>query len=440
MLLQFFYPYITLCQLASWGLSQNLEGLGLFKYLNTSPMHVGNAIFYPLNLNPVQGVTHLALFLTGVLIVVFLLNIRACFYLNKWLGWIGLVLWVFPGLLSMFGHMPDMRSMGPDVFRYGVGFPGGMESAAANLLVCLVAGWSLILLLSSRCDRDKFKNIYDHIWYTMGLITMLYFVVDAGLPFYKQDLIDTDSRMVRTVQLFHAAEKRLEILCALPEAAGLSPTLCAMDSELKWGTNSYLDMDGKIRAKIDPLGWVSKLASNLVLENQIEALNNWACGQGHQPTQCQNIPQEAALSIHDIDTPMVFPPPRYAQEIQKLHSAMEKTDQRTEDIERGHNLRYFGFLIVALLAGGKLANASRAMVKKKESLNAHSWMLIAITYGLRNAMVLLKGLATLISVLCRRLARYASALIGRYQKAEVARLKQQKTAASEQKLSTSVER
>lgn len=432
MILQFFLPYLTLCHLASWGLAQNLEGLGLFKYLNTSPMRAGNAIFYPMSLNPAVGVASLAVVLTGILVVVFLLNIRACFYLNKWLGGTGLILWLLPGLLSLFGYMPYIHGLGPDVFRFNPGFPGSMESVAANLFICLIGGWSFILLLSSFWQRNIFKNIYDHIWYTIGLIAALYFVVDAGLPSYKKDLASTDERMVRTIQLFQIAEERLEVLCALPETANLSPDLCALASELKWSSQSYLEMNGSLRAKVDLPDWVTRLASDPALARQISALNDWACVQGQQSAQCQKVPTDTALSIQDMDTHLVFPPPNYAIAIQQFHASMERTDRRIRDIERGHNLRYFGFLIVAFLAGGKLANASRSMLKD-DSVSPPSWVFITIRYAGKKAMTSLNVLAALITNACRYLAQQAAALLARYRKIRAASLEQRERAISEKK-------
>ncbi len=431
MLIQFFTPYITLCFLASWGLAQNLEGLGIFKYFNTRPMQVGDTIFYPMTLDPTIGVANLAIVLTCVLIVVFLLNIRACFYLNKWVGGTGLILWFLPGLLSMFGYMPDIHGMGPDVFRFNGGFPGSMEATAANLLIFLVSGWSLILLLSSFWKRNTFKNFYDHIWYTLGLIAALFFVVDAGLPSYKADLSDSDDRMVRTLQLFSTAEERLEILCALPKVVELSPSLCILAPELKWSVVNYLDLKGSLRAKIEPPNWTAKLASDPMLAHQIRELNNWACTQGQQLTQCQKIPINTALSIEDMDTPLAFPPPNYAEAIQHLYASMQKSAHRIHDIERGHNLRYFVFLILAFLAGGKLANASRAMVKE-DSVRPPSWILAFIKYASKKTMRLFKGLATLIADKSCYLAQQATMLLAHYQKSKVTSPEQQEKSVPEQ--------
>lgn len=379
MFIQFLSPYIQLSFLASWGLAQNLEGLGIFKYFNTPPMQIGNTTFYPLVLDAKIGVASLAMLLTGYLIILFFLNVRASFYLNKWVGLICLFIWFLPGLLSIFGYIPNFLAMGPDMFLLNEGFPGSMDSAAANLVICLVSGWSLILLISSLWKKNTFKNIYDHIWYTLGLLSALFFVVDTGRSTYERSLADTDERMVLTLQLFRSAEEHLESLCTLPKVLELSPSLCSIAPELKWGVQNYLDMKSNLRARIEPPSWVAKLANNPIFAHQIRALNNWACTEGKQPTQCKPVPIGAALSIDDINTPIAFPTPNYAEVIQHFYISMAKSDQRIKDIERGHNFRYFVFLALAFLAGGKLANASRAMVKD-DSIFPRSWFFCLIIF------------------------------------------------------------
>lgn len=431
MFLQFFLPYLTLCHLASWGIAQNLEGLELFHYLNTAPIQFGDSVLYPMNLNPAIGVANLSVALTGILVLVFLLNIRASFYLNKWIGGTSLILWLLPGLISVLGYMPDIRGMGPDVFRFGTGFPGSTAPTVANLLICLIGGWSSILLLGSHWKKSTFKNAYDHIWYTLGLIAVLYFVADTGLPSYKEDLANNSKRMTHTLQLFRSAGEHLEVLCPLPEAARLSPALCALAPELKGRVFSYLDMEDNLRARIAPPGWAATLAHDPVLARQIEALNNWACVQGRQPAQCQTVPTDTALSIKDIDTPLAFPPPRYAELIHRLHASMEASDKRIHDIRQGHNLRYFIFLVIAILAGGKLANASRAMVGD-DSVRPPSWILMSIKYATRRIMILLKFLAMLSNHAYRHITRRAAALLARCRDAKAARPDEGKKPAFEQ--------
>ena len=114
LLLKFLHPYLLFCNLAAWGLAQNLEGLGLFHYINDFPMRVGNEVIYPLNFSPIHGVNGLSGVLILILLPIALLNIRAGFYLNKWAGWFSLCLWIIPGVMRMLGYVPDLRNFGPD--------------------------------------------------------------------------------------------------------------------------------------------------------------------------------------------------------------------------------------------------------------------------------------------------------------------------------------
>lgn len=380
MLNLFLMPYVNLCLQAAWGVAQNLEGLGFFGYLNTAPMIKNGMVFYPANFNPAQGVGIIAAIISCVFFIVFLLNIRACFYLNKWFGYISLGLWFLPGILSVVGWMPEYQNMGPDVFRFGKGFPGSTVSGAANLFICLLSGWSIIMLFSTFWKKNSFKNAYDHVWYTVGLSAALYFVVDTGLPSYKDDLSNADNHIVQTLNFFYSAEERVEVLCLQQEVMQLSPLLCKSVPELKWTTLNYLELNEALRAKIEPPDWTVNLPKNQVLADQVSLLNNWACVQGHALSQCQKIPIDIAISLKDLDVLVVFPPPSYAERIQLLYESMKKADLYVEGIEKGHNQRYFLFLLLAFLAGGKLANASRAMIKHDITFREKSWLVIILKH------------------------------------------------------------
>jgi len=423
MLLQFFQPYLTLCLLASWGLAQNLEGLGLFQYLNALPIQVSETTIYPLLLDASVGVAILTFILTVVLATVFILSIRACFYLNKRFGCIGLILWLLPGLLSMFGYIPDIHSVGPEMFLLGSGYLGNPASAAANMFICLIGGWSLILILSSYWGKDNFKNVYDHIWYLSGLSAVLYFVMDAALPVHQKSLTDADNRIVRTLQLFHTAKASLDVLCTLSEPEKLlAPALCELTPDMFF-YHLDDDMQENVRAKIEPPEWIATLASDSELARQIEALNKWACVQGYQLEHCRRIPFGIALSTQDINASIVFPPPSYAKKVQQLHASMEEGDRRIHDIKQGYNRRYFIFLLFAILAGGKLANTSRALFKPNSGCT-QSWVLISIKYTSRKILILLRRLTMLVTCIYRYFAQLMIALLTRYKEAKTVRLKQ----------------
>lgn len=146
LLLKFLHPYLMFSNLAAWGLAQNLEGLGLFHSINDLPLQVGNDLIYPWKVSPTHGVNGLSGLMTILLLPIALLNIRARFYLNRCMGWISLFFWISPGTFSLMGYVPDFNSFGPDVFRFGSDFTDSVSFAAADLLISMVAGWSIIML------------------------------------------------------------------------------------------------------------------------------------------------------------------------------------------------------------------------------------------------------------------------------------------------------
>lgn len=375
-LIKFLLPYMMFCNLAAWGLAQNLEGMGLFKYLNAEQMQFGDEVHYLLTLSATRGVNGLSALLTLMLILISLLNIRASFYLNKRVGWASLGLWCLPGVLSLLDHAPDLRRFGPDVFRFGDNFPGSTYSAAASLIICVVAGWSAILLFSTLWKKNTFKNAYDHIWYVLGLTAALYFVADNGLPSYKRDLAEADERMTRTLQLFKSGEENLQILCAMPDATKLAPDVCRIASDMKWSIQNRLDMQDYLRVQIELPGWISALAGKPELARQISMLNKWACNDVTFSKICQTVPIETAIHAKDISAPIVFPSADYAARLQRLDKSMQKAHARIHEIEQGRNTRYFVFLILAFFVGGKLANASRSIVSH-DVVRPPSWVFMA---------------------------------------------------------------
>ena len=393
LLLKFLHPYLLFCNLAAWGLAQNLEGLGLFHYINDFPMRVGNDVIYPLNFSPIQGVKGLSGVLILILHPIALLNIRAGFYLNKWAGWFSLCLWIIPGVMSMLGYVPDLRNFGPDKFQFGANFTGSTTSAAANLIICLIAGWSVIMLLGALWKKNTFKNAYDHIWYVLGLIAALYFVVDSGLPSYKEDLSESGDRITSIMQFYRNGEKNLAALCKDPIVANRAPDLCSLAPAMKWAFQDNLILKDILRARIDLPDWVRSVASDSSLKKQIDVLNTMACSPSQIRGNCLTVPIEMSLDEDDFKNPVAFLPPPYAQALQRLHKAMQKADNHIQEIERGHNARYFVFLLLAFVAGGKLANASRSMVKH-DKVRPRSWLFMIIRFTSIKALQICRMFAT----------------------------------------------
>lgn len=400
LLLKFLHPYLLFSNLAAWGLAQNLEGLGLFHYINDFPVRTGNEVIYPWNISPIHGVNGLCVVLTLMLIPISLLNIRAGFYLNKWAGWFCLLLWVIPGLMSLFGYVPDFHNFGPDKFQFGANFTGSTASAAANLIISLIAGWSVMMLIGALWKKNTFKNAYDHIWYVLGLIAALYFVVDSGLPSYKEDLSESGERTASIMQFYRTGEQNLATLCKDAEVVSQVADLCSLAPAMKWSFQDSFLSKNILLARIDLPDWVSIVASAPSFKKQIDVFNDITCSPGQFRANCQTVPIEMSLSEGDYRKPVAFLPPQYAQALQRLHISMETADARIQEIERGHNERYFVFLLLAFVAGGKLANASRSMVKH-DRIRPPSWLFMTIQFitikVLLMCRILMKGITRLLS-------------------------------------------
>ncbi|ADD78103.1 Hypothetical Protein PANA_2936 [Pantoea ananatis LMG 20103] len=413
LIFKFTLPYFLFCNLAAWGLAQNLEGLKLFHYINDMPQQYGGDVITPWNISPLHGVKGLSDLLTIILIPIFLLNVRAAFYLNRIAGWFSLSLWCLPGFLSLLGFVPDFHSLGPDKFLYGTNFTGSTPSAAANLIICLVAGWSAIMLISAFWKKTSFKNFYDHIWYVLGLVAALYFVVDSGLPSYKDDLSEAGEKTTLILQRYRDNAQNLYSLCKETEVQNLAPDLCQLASSVRWSSQNQLDSKDMLRARIDLPDWVDRLASYPPMAVQIDALNKWACSPESVRGNCQTLPIEMVLGHEDFEVPMVFLPSPYAKELAGLHISMQTADEHIQEIERGHNGRYFVFLMLAFVAGGKLANASRSMAGH-DTIRPRSWLFICFGFVFKNIILIIRLLmAHLVLPILRRLEVSGNGLIKR---------------------------
>lgn len=363
--LMFLSPYLSLCQIASWGIAQNLEGLHLFGYLNNFYM---DGVSYPIwNLSPIQGVIILSMLYTPLLFATFAFNVRACFYLSNKIGFISLATWLLPGILAVNGIVFDFKSLAPDQFEFSEGFPGGVGSTAVNLLVFLILGWSLWLLVGSRWKREKVKNVYDHFWYPVGLVTALYFVANAGLNSYIKDINDANERLTQTLQLYTKSVDNITVACKeSPQFLTHAATLCRLADNMRREILSELQLNptAKARTQSYSFDWTKTLSTNYdgAIVREIDFANIWGCGRSIHLKACFNVPPETAITMNDIDRHYFFLPNTYVRAIDKDLAAMAKYDDKITTIRQSYNFRYFAFILVAFLAGGKIANVSRSLM------------------------------------------------------------------------------
>ena len=296
------------------------------------------------------------------------------------------------------GYVPALHSFGPDKFQFGANFHrqysiGSSESGH-------LSDYWLVSHDAFRCvmEENAFKNAYDHIWYVLGLIAALYFVVDNGLPSYKEDLSQSGVRTTSIMQLYRSGEHNLTALCKDPVIVNRAPDLCSLAPAMRWSYQDSLLSKDILRARIDLPDWVSSVASDSSLKKQIDVFNSITCSSSQFRASCQTVPIEMSLDEEDFRRPVAFLPPPYAQALQQLHKSMEKADQRIQEIERGHNARYFVFLLLAFVAEGKLTNASRSMVKH-DNIRPPSWIFMIIRFFAVKALLMCRMLVKGITML-----------------------------------------
>lgn len=363
--LNFLAPYAYFCLISAWGIAQNLEGLEVFKYLNDRIERVGDKSFLLMNLSPAAGVSVVSVIVTLILLIVFVTNLRASFAVSKRLGIIAVLIWIAPGLFAISGQSVAAGWLAPDVFRFTVGFPGGVGSAAINLIIALVSGWSIAILFGSRWGKNEFKNVYDHFWYPLGLAAVLYFVIDAGLPFYKVDADEAIGHEIAALNLYKKSAENISQACQdSKDIASGAARLCQFGKGLSPQIVMELDEKREIRSRMDLPAWVETLAADRdgKLKRDIDFVNAWACEQRNRPELCFKIPFAEILDSKGLEERYLFLPAAYAQAIERNDASLKKVEDRIHDIEIGHNIRYFAFLVVGFLAGGKVANATRSLL------------------------------------------------------------------------------
>lgn len=399
--LNFLAPYAYFCLISAWGIAQNLEGLGIFKYLNDPVERVGDKSFLLLNLSPAAGVSVVSVIVTLILLFVFVANLRASFAVSRRLGIIAALIWISPGLFAILGQSIAAGWLAPDVFRFAVGFPGGVGSASVNLIIALISGWSIAILFGCRWGKNEFKNFYDHFWYPLGLAAVLYFVIDAGLPFYKVDADEAIGQEIAVLNLYKKSAENIYQTCQdSKDFANGAARLCQFGKALSPQIVMELDEKREIRAKMDLPDWVRTLAADKdgKLEKDIDFANDWACEQRNRPELCFKIPFEQVLDSKSLDGRYLFLPAVYAQGIERDDVSLKKVDSRIHDIEIGHNIRYFAFLVVGFLAGGKVANATRSLLSG-DVARQKSWVIWFFRF-LRSLIVyILKRICKLIKLI-----------------------------------------
>ena len=179
--LGFFEPYMQFLLGAAFSIQQTREGLNpdpliFHAYAPGSNIGQDQSSPYAEMLWPLLGALLLYSLLLGGLIVI------AAYILGRRRGsFFAFLLLVLPGIASTFGLWPRINYF-PDTFVLrGTGSLGSVWGMFPLVFMGLLTGWSVIVILSDWLDfKDKFRHYYDHLWYSMAILTCLFFIADLN--------------------------------------------------------------------------------------------------------------------------------------------------------------------------------------------------------------------------------------------------------------------
>ena len=377
--MDFITPYLLFCGSSVYSLIQNMESMGWVSFWKVTLIdpHSTFALFF--------SVYVLAL------PIIALLNILASFTLNKKLGILSIILWLLPGLLSVFGIVITSAEI-PDAYHINSGsmYVGETRSTLGNVFIAFLLGWSFItLLIHAFKIKSKFKECFDHIWYITGLAGAVIFVVDSNTAFYKAELQDSENNINK---IFSIAAPQLRY----------AQSVCVND----WDSLNQQGISGEFCQWIKKVGlnyfWISEGSSsmrqfrevdelrNLVPKNRLEDIrrfNKYICSSQGKPEKCSRL----SIEIGRFSENYNWPHDQYALAIEPLNEALlvywkmsTNTYSKLDEVKNTPNSKWFFYMILGFIVGGKVANSSRSLSGNPKPVFRHglrvTWQLLKTSF------------------------------------------------------------
>ena len=391
MLKLFLQPYLQFLLGAAYSIQQTLEGLGLrtswFLTSDESGRVVGSYL-------SAQGAVSIPFF--GLLAYSVLLVVAMLLAIKRFAGptglFMGLAVLCMPGILSVVGIWPALHWI-PSTYLVGTGDLGSPWGMFAVLIFGLLTGWTAVALLTSTFRfGDRFRHGYDHVWYSMAIITGLLFVADLGTSRATRELQQANKISAGASTYLLQQVRRLSLQCqagavSAPAACNWSSTVQGVLERFgqhgeflypQFGPTTSADIYFPRTTAIDEAA-VRAIRVELANYNQLECpvkdLGNGARLSSPVSTRCQTPPPDYCaagsepLAGREMVSLMLTPVAIASECVVPTLVAQKVTQQKlARDVhaaELARHWRWLFFVIAALLAGGKVANASARLVDLK---------------------------------------------------------------------------
>lgn len=412
---EFLKPYLFAILGAAYSLQQALEGLSL----HGSNFLVADADGRIIN-SYWSAQEAVAMPLLFLLVYVCILSAGALSAVRVLAGnrglFIGFLVLSTPGFLSIVGVFPKLQWL-PETYNVGSGELGSPWGMFALLLIALGTGLTSILLVSKLCRLDdRFRHGYDQFWYAMAISAGLFFVADKGAANDREKLRDSAATSKAASAYLLGQVRLLDAEC---EAGKVRlPVACNWAKTSQWMLAQFADANHNLYWQLGPdnddeiyAGKSHDFSAEGIqsLRQELHSYNISKCpiknlGSGvwqfaPELSGCSfppasfclaypNTPLSGAeadtgnLSTVAIANECVVP------SLVALKVQQKKLAHEVSSNSRARHLRWLLFLFTALVAGGKVANASIRMFDsiEKERVNRRKNENVGLPYEASNAV------------------------------------------------------
>jgi hypothetical protein len=399
----------------------------------------------------VCGILVLYSFLLVGLIVV------AAYVFGRWRGvFTALLLLALPGVAAIFGLWPNINYSPETIVIGGTGTLGSPWGMFPLIFMGLLTGWSLVVILSDLLGfKDTFRHYYDHFWYSMAILTGIFFVTDSNMSDVVRELQQTNQearqasayllQQVRSYDLHCQQSRRARRRSGPEQHPPIGTISCAWASDVQQKFNEYATRDERAFVVFGPkssseiYSLLDRQLSEqqiLTLRHELQAYNNSQCpekalgggwGQMARPSAtcqsptaifCTSYPDPLDGHVDDMTSirTVAIASECITPSLVASRTRQEKLNAVVADKARTKHFRWLFFILFSLVAGGKVANAtSRAIEldKRPEQEKQRLLKLLrSICLGTKNgAELALRGCRAGLGCAFIRLYRIARAIL-----------------------------
>jgi hypothetical protein len=370
----FFKPYASVLIGAAYNIQQTLEGLGIWTSSFVERDNSGRIV------NAYWSATEAMALPLGLLLVystvMVLLALLAGYCFRQIAGvFSALVIVLLPGLLSMIGWWPEFSIL-PETYHAGAGSLGVPEGMFSVVVIALLSGWLFGVLVTDALRlNDRFRQLYDHAWYSAAILAGVFFVADQYNAELQAEFQSTGVAVRQVSNYLLPQVRAYENFCRTEKNAPVAS--CQWAQQVQQLLTEFSSDHLSIFVYTGP-GASEKIYRPHARDSNPQLVTSIRQElMRYNDNVCPRVDQKALLGVCLISPGAfltTFDPPIQADDfvfrrvaianemliptLVRLHGQVEKLAPKIDDIKRSKHLRWLFFVLFSVLAGGKVANAT----------------------------------------------------------------------------------